>query len=187
MHVTSTGIGVAIAVVVAMGFLLFGPRILAPFSNSGTQSASVASSTDATLGATPDTAVTGTAAMGTINSNSKQPSMDTQKLPTELSIKDEVIGTGAEAKAGTTVTVNYVGALPDGTVFDASKNHGQPFSFALGAGQVIKGWDKGVVGMKVGGKRLLVIPPADGYGSQSAGSIPPNSTLIFEVELLDVK
>lgn len=98
------------------------------------------------------------------------------------------MGTGAEAVAGKSVTVHYVGMLPDGKVFDASKNHGQPFTFTLGAGMVIKGWDQGVAGMKVGGKRQLIIPPDMGYGSQGAGNvIPPNATLIFEVELLDVK
>ena len=113
--------------------------------------------------------------------------IDAQNLPTQLTARDEVVGTGATAEAGDTVTVNYVGALPDGTVFDASQNHGQPFSFTLGAGQVIPGWDKGVAGMKEGGKRMLIIPPADAYGAQSVGSIPPNSTLVFEIELLKVQ
>jgi FKBP-type peptidyl-prolyl cis-trans isomerase len=98
-----------------------------------------------------------------------------------------VVGTGAAAKAGDTVTVNYVGALPDGTVFDASAKHGQPFSFTLGAGQVIAGWDQGLVGMKVGGKRKLIIPPDMAYGAQGAGGvIPPNATLLFEVELVKI-
>ncbi len=111
-----------------------------------------------------------------------------QRLPTELTMTDTVVGTGAEAKAGQQVTVNYVGMLPDGTVFDASSKHGQAFTFALGAGQVIKGWDMGVAGMKVGGKRRLIIPPSYGYGAQGAGNIiPPNATLIFDVELVAVK
>jgi FKBP-type peptidyl-prolyl cis-trans isomerase len=100
---------------------------------------------------------------------------------------DEVVGTGAEAVAGKTVTVNYVGTLSDGTKFDSSYDRNQPFDFALGAGQVIKGWDQGVVGMKVGGKRKLVIPPDLGYGANANGKIPANSTLTFEVELLAVK
>lgn len=104
-----------------------------------------------------------------------------------LSSTDEVVGTGAEAKAGQTVTVNYVGTLTDGTKFDSSYDRNQPFSFKLGAGEVIQGWDQGVAGMKVGGKRKLVIPPSLGYGAQANGKIPANSTLVFEVELLDVK
>jgi FKBP-type peptidyl-prolyl cis-trans isomerase FkpA len=105
-----------------------------------------------------------------------------------LSIVDEVVGTGDEAKAGDSVTVHYTGMLTNGTVFDASRNHGdQGFTFALGAGQVIKGWDQGVAGMKVGGKRKLTIPADLAYGSRAVGSvIPANSTLIFEVELLKV-
>lgn len=102
-------------------------------------------------------------------------------------ITDTVQGAGAEAVAGKTVTVNYVGTLENGTVFDASANHGQPFTFTLGAGKVIQGWDEGIVGMKVGGKRHLVIPPDKGYGPQAIGSIPANSTLIFDVELLSVQ
>ena len=106
----------------------------------------------------------------------------------QLQVTDEKVGTGAEAVAGKTVTVNYVGTLTNGTKFDSSYDRNQPFSFQLGGGQVIKGWDQGVAGMKVGGKRKLVIPPDLGYGAQGAGSsIPPNATLVFEVELLDVK
>lgn len=106
-----------------------------------------------------------------------------------LDVTDEVVGTGTVAAAGDSVTVNYVGTLTDGTVFDASANHGsQGFTFTLGAGQVIKGWDEGIVGMKVGGKRKLVIPPSLAYGANGmAGVIPPNATLTFEVELLNVQ
>jgi FKBP-type peptidyl-prolyl cis-trans isomerase FkpA len=105
-----------------------------------------------------------------------------------LQYTDDQVGTGAEAQAGKTVSVHYTGWLTDGTKFDSSKDRGQPFSFPLGAGRVIKGWDEGVAGMKVGGKRTLVIPPDLGYGARGApGAIPPNATLKFEVELLEVK
>lgn len=107
---------------------------------------------------------------------------------TELKIEDLKVGTGTEAKAGNTVTVHYTGWLTNGNKFDSSVDRGQPFPFKLGAGQVIQGWDKGVAGMKVGGKRRLMIPPQMGYGERGAGNvIPPNATLVFEVELLDVK
>lgn len=106
----------------------------------------------------------------------------------ELVIEDLVIGNGAEAVLGKTVSVHYVGTLISGQKFDSSKDRGQPFSFKLGAGQVIQGWDQGVAGMKAGGKRKLVIPPTLGYGAQGAGNvIPPNATLVFEVELLKVE
>jgi FKBP-type peptidyl-prolyl cis-trans isomerase FkpA len=105
-----------------------------------------------------------------------------------LKYTDDQVGSGAEAQAGKTVSVHYTGWLTDGTKFDSSKDRGQPFSFPLGAGRVIKGWDEGVAGMKVGGKRTLVIPPDLGYGARGApGAIPPNATLKFEVELLEVK
>ena len=103
-----------------------------------------------------------------------------------LSITDLIVGGGAEANAGQKVSVNYRGTLESGKEFDSSYGRG-PFNFPLGAGQVIKGWDEGVEGMKVGGKRRLVIPPELGYGTRGAGGvIPPNATLIFEVELLEV-
>lgn len=106
---------------------------------------------------------------------------------TELVIEDITAGTGAVATAGNNVTVHYTGWLTDGTKFDSSLDSGQPFQFALGQGQVIAGWDQGVEGMKVGGKRKLTIPPDLGYGASGAGGvIPPNATLIFEVELLSI-
>jgi FKBP-type peptidyl-prolyl cis-trans isomerase FkpA len=108
--------------------------------------------------------------------------------PSGLQYEDIQVGAGPEATAGKQVEVHYTGWLADGTKFDSSHDRRTPFSFPLGAGRVIKGWDEGVVGMKVGGKRKLTIPPQLGYGSRGAGGvIPPNAQLIFEVELLRVK
>ena len=105
-----------------------------------------------------------------------------------LKYTDVQIGTGATAQAGKTVSVHYTGTLTDGKKFDSSLDRGQPITFPLGTGKVIKGWDEGIAGMKVGGKRRLVIPPDLGYGARgSAPVIPPNATLIFDVELMDVK
>jgi FKBP-type peptidyl-prolyl cis-trans isomerase FkpA len=105
-----------------------------------------------------------------------------------LQIEDTKVGDGAEAKAGQIASVHYTGWLTDGTKFDSSKDRNDPFPFKLGAGRVIQGWDEGVQGMKVGGVRKLTIPPQLGYGAQGAGRvIPPNATLVFEVELLEVQ
>ncbi len=108
---------------------------------------------------------------------------------TGLSYQDIVVGEGDEAVAGKTVAVHYTGWLKDGTKFDSSVDRGTPFEFPLGAGRVIKGWDEGVAGMKVGGKRIMLIPPELGYGERGAGGgvIPANAVLKFEVELLAVK
>jgi FKBP-type peptidyl-prolyl cis-trans isomerase FkpA len=104
-----------------------------------------------------------------------------------LKYEDVTVGEGAEAKAGDNVSVHYTGWLTDGQKFDSSKDRNQPFQFSLGAGMVIRGWDEGVQGMKIGGVRKLTIPAELGYGARGAGGvIPPNATLVFEVELLGV-
>ena len=109
-------------------------------------------------------------------------------MSSQLEIEDLQIGSGAEAVEGANVDVHYTGWLTNGTKFDSSLDRGTPFSFPLGGGRVIKGWDQGVQGLKVGGKRKLTIPPELGYGERGAGGvIPPNATLVFEVELLGVK
>ena len=149
----STGIAVALAVVVALSFMFLGSWVFAPFESA------------------PEDAF----------------EAETQANQSTLMVTDETVGTGAEAVAGSRVTVNYVGRLEDGTIFDASANHGGTFSFTLGAGEVIAGWDQGILGMKEGGKRFLTVPPELGYGNRPVGPIPANSTLIFEVDLIDVE
>jgi FKBP-type peptidyl-prolyl cis-trans isomerase len=119
----------------------------------------------------------------------------TEQTVTELLRQDDRLGTGAEAQPGRVVTVHYTGWLYDesrpdrkGAKFDSSRDRNEPFSFNLGAGEVIQGWDQGVAGMRVGGQRSLTIPPHLGYGARGAGGvIPPNAALLFEVELLDVR
>lgn len=107
---------------------------------------------------------------------------------TKLQITDEKTGTGDPVKTGDRVSVHYRGTLQEGTEFDSSYKRNQPFSFTVGAGEVIQGWEQGLVGMKMGGKRKLIIPPELGYGSTGAGGvIPPNATLIFEIELIEIE
>jgi FKBP-type peptidyl-prolyl cis-trans isomerase len=167
MQPTQTGIAVALALSLVVFFFIFnGMSIFAGPASSGTAPVEITTA------------------------QNESTTMPTNIAPvTELMMKDEVVGTGALAAAGDTVTVNYVGALTDGKVFDASANHGTSgFTFNLGAGQVIKGWDQGIVGMKEGGKRVLVIPADLAYGNQAIGDIiPANSTLVFQVELLKVQ
>ena len=132
--------------------------------------------------------------MTTLNSGADMQSGDNptggQEVTTESGLKyrDVAVGNGREAALGDTATVHYTGWLIDGKKFDSSVDRKEPFSFRVGAGQVIKGWDEGVAGMKIGGKRKLTIPPQLGYGSRGAGGvIPPNATLIFDVELLGLR
>lgn len=175
---TNTAIAVGAAVVVvAVIFVVPG---LSPFGRAGLQSATQAA---------PGADQSGTQA--TTQTNTQTQATMPQDIPqnvTQLMSKDDVVGTGATAAAGDTVTVKYVGMLTDGTVFDASSKHGDgTFTFALGAGQVIKGWDEGVAGMKEGGSRTLVIPASLGYGANGIpGVIPGNATLVFQVQLVKV-
>ena len=125
-----------------------------------------------------------------VESKMKAQKADEQKIVTTesgLKFLDEAVGTGLSPKTGQTVKVHYTGWLQNGTKFDSSVDRGTPFEFPIGVGQVIKGWDEGVITMKIGGKRKLIIPPQLGYGSRGAGSIPPDSTLIFDVELLGLQ
>lgn len=170
MQPTQTGIATAVALVVVIFFFILGgtswfqpaPTDQTPITNE------IASSTTATM-----------------------PPANNNNRITQLVAKDDVMGTGAVASAGDTITVTYVGALTNGTVFDASANHPETasgFTFKLGAGQVIPGWDQGLVGMKVGGKRTLLIPAALAYGNRAVGGvIPADSDLMFQVELLKVQ
>ncbi len=125
-------------------------------------------------------------------STTQKDSITTQKASTlpsiiqKLSITNVTIGNGTIAKQGDIITVDYIGKLSNGTIFDSSVAHKKPFTFVLGIGQVIQGWDKGLIGMKVGGTRILVIPPSLGYGNRVVGPIPANSTLTFEVKLIKV-
>ncbi len=168
MQPTQTGIAVALALtVVIIFFILPG---LSPFGGVAPVNVNNENPEITNIETSPNT-------------------MPTETI-TELQIIDEVIGIGDAAAAGDNVTVNYVGSLTNGTVFDASADHGTAgFTFPLGAGQVIQGWDKGIVGMKVGGKRKLVIPASLAYGDRAVGGgrIPANSALIFEVELLKIQ
>lgn len=138
--------------------------------------------------------IPGLSPFGTLDPTTNQPTdttLMTDGTITELEMIDSVVGTGDVAAAGDTVTVHYVGSFTDGRIFDASANHPETaagFSFVLGAGKVIQGWDQGVAGMRVGGKRHLVIPADLAYGERGAGAtIPPNTPLVFDVELLRVQ
>lgn len=115
------------------------------------------------------------------------PSSLTPTVAENVKIEDLIVGDGKAVKSGDSVVLNYSGTLTDGTKFDSSYDRNEPFETKIGVGQVIKGWDLGVVGMKVGGKRKLTIPPSLAYGDQAVENIPPNSILIFEIELLQIK
>jgi peptidylprolyl isomerase len=144
---------------------------------AGTLALALAVGTGAVSAATPAPAATHAAKAGV-----------TVTTPSGLAYVDETIGAGPMPAKGQQVTVHYVGTLTNGTKFDSSRDRNQPFTFTIGEGQVIKGWDEGVATMRVGGRRKLIIPPQLGYGATGAGGvIPPNATLLFDVELLGVK
>src|SRR5581483_6991562 len=139
---------------------------------------------------------TATQDQSTVNTTDTRPNQmsqqtnqgNVQTTPSGLQYEDMQVGSGASPQPGQTVTVHYTGWLKDGSKFDSSVDRGSPFEFRIGQGQVIKGWDEGVMSMKVGGKRRLIIPPELGYGQRgAAGAIPPNATLVFEVELLGTR
>jgi FKBP-type peptidyl-prolyl cis-trans isomerase FkpA len=144
-------------------------------------------STSSTPETTTDTASGAAPAMTEESPAAPAPAADEVSLPGGLKVQDIVVGTGEEAKDGMPVSVDYTGWLTDGTKFDSSLDRGQPYRFTLGRGAVIKGWDQGVKGMRVGGKRRLTIPPNLAYGEKGFSSlIPPNATLVFEVQLVGV-
>ncbi len=163
---TNTAIAVAVAVVV-VGFLMRGLIF--------NQATPAVPSTDAASQAINDQLTQSTTT-----------SMNTIAPTDKLVVTDTTVGTGTAAKSGDHVYVNYVGTLTNGTKFDSSYDRGTPIDFILGSGQVIPGWDQGLVGMKVGGKRQLVIPPQLAYGPNAYGPIPGNSTLVFQVELVKI-
>ncbi len=174
---TRTWIAIATALVVVS--YVFWQNIWAPIASKF-----VSNSDTHTFEAAQNTADVNLALPG-----QEQKTMEQNQIPKigddQIGIIDVKVGEGQEAKAGDVVSVQYVGLLTDGTQFDSSKDRG-PFTFTLGKGDVIPGFDRGITGMKEGSVRRIVIPPALGYGAQQAGTIPPNSTLLFEVELVKV-
>ncbi len=185
MRKLSRGEGVAVwlAVIVVFAAFLFGNNLFGFFSP---QQADVESSLQDQIQSNADV-INESDATGTNPSTITPTNPPTTMEHKGLIITDERVGTGAEAVAGKTIVVNYKGTFTDGKQFDSSYDRGEPLSFLLGSGQVIQGWDMGFAGMKVGGKRKIVVPPELGYGPNDYGPIPGNSTLVFEVELLDVK
>lgn len=161
--------------------------VVAQFTSSGQEAIAAERTNPTTLSAT--TTVAQASTTPTTNASDLMTDENQNVVTTASGLKyvDVVEGTGATPEAGQTVFVHYTGTLEDGTKFDSSRDRNRPFSFRLGAGQVIKGWDEGLSTMKVGGQRRLIIPPELGYGARGAGGvIPPNATLIFDVELLKI-
>ncbi len=183
----------AVGIVAFLGLFAF---LVYSMSNAKTKSATDAMNGNVQISVAPQTEEQVQSAQDEIDTSEAQNVSPTGKAGdeqmdtpqgTNMKVEDVKVGTGDEAVANKKVTVHYTGTLTDGTKFDSSVDRGTPFTFTLGAGEVIQGWDQGVAGMKVGGKRKLTIPPSLGYGSQANGPIPANSTLIFDVELLKVE
>lgn len=184
-------------ILISLGVMLACVLVLLVSQLTGSRSTAIAGGLSQSS-ASPTTTEQVQAAQTLIAANPTEPTKDTTMTatpsgdgdlvttPSGLQYEDLVEGNGAEPKTGQTVTVHYTGTLVDGTKFDSSRDRNRPFEFQIGTGQVIKGWDEGVGSMKVGGRRKLVIPPNLGYGARGIGPIPPNSTLLFDVELLKV-
>jgi FKBP-type peptidyl-prolyl cis-trans isomerase len=166
--------GIVIAIIAAVGLLVI----------------SQTSSSSTPVATTPPTEISPSAGGNSVLCASQPPALTGVKDADvkELKLEDKMIGSGAEAVSGKAVVMNYIGRLTDGTQFDTSCGKPAPFDFVLGQGRVIQGWDQGIVGMKVGGIRRLIIPASLGYGAAGAGGvIPPNAALVFDVELIEVK
>ncbi len=172
----------ALSVIAGLGLIAGCGNIERPGDNANQSQPTVVLSTPAAQPTTGTGAAAGAQPVPALPAD-----IQVQTLPSGLQYADVVVGSGQEAKTGDTVSMLYTGYLTDGTVFDSNVTSGQPYSFPLGQRQVIQGWDEGIVGMKVGGKRRLIIPAALGYGAQGAGGvIPPDAELIFDVELVSV-
>ncbi len=176
------GIGISVLCMAAALYLIRVETSLLTVAATGSQVAAVATSN------TPDIVVVETT--DDVNQARAQALMsasDTRGNLNKMVIDDIVIGTGPEVARGNKVEVHYIGTLQNGSEFDNSNKRGEPFTFTVGEGRVIKGWEEGLIGMKVGGKRVLVIPPDMAYGDRVVGPIPANSTLVFAIELLAIK
>lgn len=172
----------AIGIFLCIGVMAFALFLLRMQENSSLLSLVTTSSQVASVVSTKEDEDTDEALKATISS-----SFDSKGNITQLIIDDVVKGDGATVKKGDTVAVHYIGTLQSGQQFDNSYTKGQPFVFTVGEGRVIKGWDDGLIGMKVGGQRILVVPPELAYGSNAVGTIPANSTLVFAVALIEIQ